>query len=789
MSSSSKWPGRWPIRTKARVTADEWGESYVLVGPYVESSVRTQVELLEPPQPALRRTLAAMNAQGCKVHFGRWLIEGSPAVVLLDVGATAWSLERWKGELWESCAIGVPWYDREANDAVLFGFLVAWFLGEFAAQSEERPFIVGHFHEWLAGLGLVLSRARRLPVATIFTTHATLLGRYLCAGSVDFYNNLHSFDVDKEAGERQIYHRYCLERAAAHCAHVLTTVSHVTAAEAEHLLKRKPDLVTPNGLNVRKFSAMHEFQNLHAQSKARVQEFVRGHFYGHLDFDLDKTLFFFIAGRYEFSNKGADIFLEALARLNYLLRVNGSEVTVVAFFIMPARTNNFNVESLKGQAVRKQLWDTANAVKEKFGKKLYESLLVGNLPDMNKMLDREDFTMMKRAIFATQRQSFPPVCTHNMLDDATDPILTTIRRIGLFNSSNDRVKIIFHPEFLSSTSPLLPVDYEEFVRGCHLGVFPSYYEPWGYTPAECTVMGIPSVSTNLSGFGCFMEEHIADPSAYEPAPAHRPTQPHRASLRPPRLEVPGQVLHLRPTHGAGQGLSRELHLRTPRGRCRFPLPPPGLGAPLARPLPPLQPPAQRRRGRALRRGRRGRQGPSQHPPPAQPPRPPHSPRQELSPTADVGRPTAAPFPPHGVKVGEHPVGRDVGWGDAGCPAALYPPFSAPRRFLRLSPTELGGGGAWGAPCTPPPAPLNSTVPGLSPTAKGGAMEHPPTSPYHKAGRLWGSPVSVRPPHTRSTPQVWVQGGPRIRPSPLGAADNKGASQPLQTPGSIIGGGG
>ncbi|KAF1540958.1 Glycogen [starch] synthase, muscle, partial [Eudyptes schlegeli] len=88
-----------------------------------------------------------------------------------------------------------------------------------------------------------------------------------------------------------------------------------------------------------------------------------------------------------------------------------------------------------------------------------------------------------------QRHSFPPVCTHNMLDDATDPILTTIRRIGLFNSSNDRVKIIFHPEFLSSTSPLLPVDYEEFVRGCHLGVFPSYYEPWGYTPGKDTPRG------------------------------------------------------------------------------------------------------------------------------------------------------------------------------------------------------------------------------------------------------------------------------------------------------------
>ncbi|KAJ3583696.1 hypothetical protein NHX12_015810 [Muraenolepis orangiensis] len=468
------------IQTKARLTTEEWGENYFLVGPYVESNVRTQVELIEPTNPTLKRTIDKMNASGCKVYFGRWLIEGSPYVVLIDVAFTAWSLDRWKSELWETLSIGVPWFDREANDAVLFGFLTAWLLGEYASQCEEPPHILAHFHEWLAGLGLVLCRQRQLPVATIFTTHATLLGRYLCAGNVDFYNHLAEFNVDKEAGDRQIYHRYCLERAAARCAHVFTTVSQITAIEAEFLLKRKPDIITPNGLNVKKFSAMHEFQNLHAKSKSRIQEFIRGHFYG----------------------------------LNYLLRVNHSDVTVVAFFIMPARTNNFNVETLKGQAVRKQLWDTAQTVKERFGKKLYDSLLVGQLPDVSKMLDKEDFTMMKRAIFSTQRQCQPPVCTHNMLEDSSDPILNCIRRIGLFNCAADRVKVIFHPEFLSSTSPLLPMDYEEFVRGCHLGVFPSYYEPWGYTPAECTVMGIPSISTNLSGFGCFMEEHIADPSAY-----------------------------------------------------------------------------------------------------------------------------------------------------------------------------------------------------------------------------------------------------------------------------------
>ncbi|XP_051247992.1 glycogen [starch] synthase, liver [Dicentrarchus labrax] len=502
------------IQTKAKITVDEWGENYYMMGPYFEHNFKTQVEGCEPPNPAIRKAMDALIQNGCQVHFGRWLIEGSPYVILFDISSAAWNLDRWKGDLWETCSIGLPYHDREANDSLILGSLIAWFFKELTDQLGDKPNVIGHFHEWQAGPGLILSRSRKIPMATVFTTHATLLGRYLCAGNADFYNNLDKFNIDKEAGERQIYHRYCLERAAVHCAHVFTTVSQITAVEANHMVHRTPDVVTPNGLNVKKFSAMHEFQNLHSTSKARIQEFVRGHFYGHLDFNLEKTLFMFIAGRYEFSNKGADIFLESLSRLNYLLRVHRNDVTVIVFFIMPAKTNNFNVESLKGQAVRKQLWDTAHTVKEKFGKKLYDALLKGEIPDMNSILERDDFTIMKRAIYATQRHSLPPVTTHNMLDDTTDPILSNVRRIGLFNSRNDRVKIIFHPEFLSSTSPLLPMDYEDFVRGCNLGVFPSYYEPWGYTPGECTVMGIPSVTTNLSGFGCFMEEHVSDPTAY-----------------------------------------------------------------------------------------------------------------------------------------------------------------------------------------------------------------------------------------------------------------------------------
>lgn len=181
---------------------------------------------------------------------------------------------------------------------------------------------------------------------------------------------------------------------------------------------------------------------------------------------------------------------------------------------MPAPTNNYNVEALKGQAVTKKLKEVVDGVTHRIGKRLYDSALSCTVADPKALLSEEDVIELKRHIFALKRNTLPPVVTHNMLDSSHDAILCELRRVGLYNSPDDRVKIVFHPEFLSSNNPVLGMEYENFVRGCHLGVFPSYYEPWGYTPAECTVMGIPSVTTNLSGFGCFIEEHVENPSDY-----------------------------------------------------------------------------------------------------------------------------------------------------------------------------------------------------------------------------------------------------------------------------------
>ncbi|OMH85937.1 Glycogen [starch] synthase [Zancudomyces culisetae] len=505
------------IRTKAEITVQEFGNRFFMVGPLNRKTAGIEVEEISisaGTKNPVEQAILELQSEGIVMLYGRWLIEGGPLVILFDLGSVYdRKIWEWKKDIWDRFRIPAPDSDSEMNDAILVGYLEAWLL-ELVSQKDKKTAILAHFHEWQVGVGIALIRDRKLDVATLFTTHATLLGRYLCAGDVDFYNNMGSFNVDEEAGRRGIYHRYCVERAAAHAADVFTTVSNITAYEAQHLLKRRADGIVPNGLNVVQFSAMHEFQNLHQKSKLKINEFVRGHFYGHMqNFDLENTVYFFTAGRYEYRNKGIDMYVEALGRLNErLAKSSGNKITVVAFIIAPAKCQSYTVETLKGQALIKQLRETVDDVSSHISATLFEGANRGEI--ITDLLTDSDKIMLKRRVLSLRRDSQPPIVTHNMLDDSNDPVLNQLRRLHLFNSSNDRVKVVFHPEFLNANNPVLGMDYDDFVRGTHLGVFPSYYEPWGYTPAECTVMGVPSITSNLSGFGCFMQDNIVCPEDY-----------------------------------------------------------------------------------------------------------------------------------------------------------------------------------------------------------------------------------------------------------------------------------
>ena len=500
------------LRSKAHSSVAEYGDKYTLLGP-LNSFSNLSYEL-EPQQPhpvkEVAQAIEALQLQGINVFSGKWLIEGSPNVILFDCASAMQKCDEWKHYLWEHCQLPTPAQDGEINNCVVFGFLVLSFL-----QHLNYPIVVAHFHEWLTAIGLILLRQKNLPVATVFTTHATQLGRHLCAGNEDFYNRIKTISIDEEAGRRGIYHKYCMERAAAHSCDVFTSVSHITAYEAENLLKRKVDGVLPNGLNVgTKPSVTHELQNLHQLNKEKIHSFLQSHFYGHVNFEMENILYFFTAGRYEYRNKGFDMFIEALSRLNARLKHFNSATVVVAFVVVPGGTKSYCVDTLKGHAIVRQLSQTVEQLQMQIGKRIFNAAMRGQLLASEDLLEEKEIIQLKRSLNALKKETPPSVVTHNMLDDANDPVLKQIRAVNLCNWDSDKVKVVFHPEFLSANNPILGMEYEDFVRGCHLGVFPSYYEPWGYTPAECTVLGVPSITTNLSGFGCFLEERLGNSSDY-----------------------------------------------------------------------------------------------------------------------------------------------------------------------------------------------------------------------------------------------------------------------------------
>ncbi|MGB7158519.1 MAG: glycosyltransferase, partial [Tepidisphaeraceae bacterium] len=496
------------LRSKADCMKDRWDERYCLIGPYNPQTAAVEFEE-RPTEGIIRETLDRLRAAGIPCHFGRWLIPGRPRVILLDYRARYPHLDGDKYLLWKDHGISTQSNDGEVNEVTAFGFTVAEFFRELSNFTVGRT-VLAHFHEWMAGVAVPRIAHLKLPVTTIFTTHATLLGRYLASDSPEFYNHLPFINPDEQAGKYNIWPRYAIERAAAHASVVFTTVSEVTAHEAERLLGRKPDAILPNGLNIRRFSATHEFQNLHAAYKERIHEFVMGHFFPSYTFDLDNTIYVFTSGRYEYRNKGMDLFIEAMARLNGRMKElpAANRPTVIGFIITRAATRSINVEALQNQSMFDDLHNTCDEIQEHMGERLFHSAANGRIPTFPELLPDDAQVRLKRAMHALRTGRQPLIVTHDLVDDANDPVLQHLRARRLLNAGDDPVKMIFHPEFVTSTSPLLNMDYDQFVRGSHLGVFPSYYEPWGYTPMESIAMGVPAITTDLSGFGAYVQRNV-----------------------------------------------------------------------------------------------------------------------------------------------------------------------------------------------------------------------------------------------------------------------------------------
>lgn len=497
------------IRSKIPTMTERWGDNYLLLGPLVNSNVSTDFEPVDDSNDPIAKVIASLQDLGWDVQYGNWLVSGRPSAVLLNPQSVMHELGNIKYYYWQNHHVEFKAHDPLIDEVLAFGYMVKEFLSRYARVClEEDLELIAHFHEWMAATCIPDIRKEQIPIKTVFTTHATLLGRYLAMNDPYFYDHLPFLNWEAEAHNFNVDTIARLERACAHGANVLTTVSEVTAKECIHLLGRNPDAILPNGLNIERFSVLHEVQNLHHKYKTKLHHFIMGHFFQSYTFDLDNTMYFFTSGRFEYKNKGYDLTLEALARLNHKLKEQNIDKTIVMFFVTKQPIHSINQEVLTSRAIMEEIDHNCEAIMQQLKERLFEAAATENnhrLPQLNDLVDDYWKLRYRRTIQSWKSDRLPSVVTHNLLNDGDDPVLNFLRNANLLNYESDKVKVVYHPDFISSTNPLFGMDYGQFVRACHLGIFPSYYEPWGYTPVECLASGVSAVTSDLSGFGDYVK--------------------------------------------------------------------------------------------------------------------------------------------------------------------------------------------------------------------------------------------------------------------------------------------
>jgi len=313
-------------------------------------------------------------------------------------------------------------------------------------------------------------------------------------------------DPEKEAYELNVQDKFHVERACAQNAQVFTTVSEITAIEAEKILGRKADVLVLNGLDVEKFPTTEETSIKHVTCREKIREHLTYHFFPHYTFDLTHNLIFFVFGRYEFKNKGLDILIKALAILNTRLKTEKRNRTIAVFFWIPQQTHSVKIELLENKNYYRHIKNFVEWNSPHILKRIVEDFVSQRDLSSETLFSKEFLIELKKDILKFKRQGNPLILTHEINNENNDPIITALKAEGLDNKEEDKVKAILYPVYLTGNDSLINLSYYDAMAGGHLGIFPSYYEPWGYTPLETSAIGVPAITTDLAGFGRFIEK-------------------------------------------------------------------------------------------------------------------------------------------------------------------------------------------------------------------------------------------------------------------------------------------
>ncbi|MBQ1912846.1 MAG: alpha-glucan family phosphorylase, partial [Bacteroidales bacterium] len=444
------------IATKALHLESQLGRRHIFVGPDVWMHRSVNPDFLEDPL-LYRSWKAQALGEGLRLRIGRWNIPGKPLAILVDYKHYLPQADDILGDFWKDFGVDSLSGNWDYKESAVFGYAAGKVIESFwnyNLKGGEK--VLAQFHEWQTGSGILELKRSGLPIATVFTTHATMMGRCLAGNNLPLYSEMASYNGDEMARRFNVTAIYSMEKKSAQQADVFTTVSEITARECAQFLERPVDVVTPNGFeNSFTPATDEEYQQLHDTARERLVEVASAMSAEPVP---SNALFVGIGGRYEYRNKGIDVFIDALAQLN---REEYDGRSVQAFIMIPSGHHG---------------------------------------PDKQ----------LVAKLAGTGDEHYQTQTSHYLMNADYDTITHRLREVGLNNALGDKVKVYFIPSYLNGDDGVFNETYYHLLCGMDLALFPSYYEPWGYTPLEALAFRVPTLTTSLAGFGMWVRTHCGE---------------------------------------------------------------------------------------------------------------------------------------------------------------------------------------------------------------------------------------------------------------------------------------
>ncbi len=442
------------IATKAKTALRKFNDHYVLIGPDLQYEGANPE--FEEDATLLRAWRQSVYEEGIRIRVGRWKIQGNPVAILIDFTSLFAKKDEILKTLWDEYHVDSISGQWDYIEPVLFGWaagqVIASYVDTFCSAQDK---VAAHFHEWMTAAGALYLRSNAPYVATLFSTHATVMGRCIAGNHLPLYNDLTKFNADDLARQFNVMAKHSIEKMAATYADSFLTVSDITANECKYLLGREVDGVTPNGFENDFVWSGKEFDKKRKEARKamiEVAEACLGQKFA------QEPLIIGTSGRYEFRNKGLDLFIESLKRLAQSDKLDRE---VLAYITVPA----------------------ANAGARQD--------LQAHLADANNPIDQSQYKYS----------------THRLEYQSTDQIVNALNG-SILTTEQSKVKVIFVPTYLNAQDGIFNKHYYELLVGMDVTVFPSYYEPWGYTPLESVAFSVPAITTTLAGFGIWVDKKI-----------------------------------------------------------------------------------------------------------------------------------------------------------------------------------------------------------------------------------------------------------------------------------------